>query len=82
MAEQTTKLFAIHDLRGDITGIVTGPGEGPQPATTLDVGLTLTEVNGPELAAAVNDQDKQRVDELIGNFKVENGALTRKNYSQ
>jgi hypothetical protein len=36
------------------------------------------EVEEPELASAVGDNDRQRVDDLIKTLKIENGRLTRK----
>ena len=78
MTEKTIKCFAIHDLDGNISGVVTAPADGPNVTTPLDLGFTLTEVEAPELVKAIGDQDKQRVDQLIENSRVEDGRIIQR----
>jgi len=76
------RIFAVHDVEGNIHQIVVSPPDAPVATITTELGLMITEIEVPDGVDLVDpERSGQQLSEVLQHFQVEVGAkakLTRK----
>jgi hypothetical protein len=62
------RILAIHDAQGNIYHIVMRPSDSPPVAFAGEPGLSVTEVEAPEIS---DPRDRQQIEEVLERWRVE-----------
>jgi hypothetical protein len=65
--------LVIHNVNGDITGLVTWPSHCPPAGIQIPAGQRMTELDAVEIDCDVNNPSavRERLAEVIKNFRVD-----------
>jgi hypothetical protein len=75
------RIFAAHDVEGNIHQIVVSPPDAPLATVTTEPGLLMTEIEAPEMMSGLDFSDPERssqqLSEILQHFRVEVGAKVK-----
>jgi hypothetical protein len=72
------RIFAVHDVEGNIHQIVVSPPDAPVATITTELGLMITEIEVPDGVDLVDpERSGQQLSEVLQHFQVEVGAKAK-----